>query len=45
MRAVQSIKRLFTEKRTFSRLSQKAPELPKYLTETYWWAYVHPNAV
>ena len=21
------------------------PKIPKYLTDTYWWAYIHPNAV
>ena len=24
---------------------QEAAAIPKYLHETYWWAYVHPNAV
>jgi ubiquinone/menaquinone biosynthesis C-methylase UbiE len=24
---------------------QKAPAIPAYLHDTYWWAYVHPNAV
>ena len=25
--------------------SDLAPEVPRYLHETYWWAYEHPNAV
>jgi ubiquinone/menaquinone biosynthesis C-methylase UbiE len=25
--------------------SRVAPEVPGYLAKTYWWAYVHPNAV
>nr|CRH06342.1 Methyltransferase type 11 [Candidatus Magnetococcus massalia] len=29
-----------------SRTAQQAtPGIPSYLQETYWWAYVHPNAV
>jgi ubiquinone/menaquinone biosynthesis C-methylase UbiE len=39
-------KRSFSEKRTFSKLIAKdVPMVPKYLEETYWWAYTHPNAV
>jgi ubiquinone/menaquinone biosynthesis C-methylase UbiE len=25
--------------------TKKTPEVPKYLQETYWWAYLHPRAV
>ncbi len=25
--------------------STRAPPIPAYLSETYWWAYLHPNAV
>ena len=28
----------------FSKTSEEL-KVPKYLQETYWWAYVHPNAV
>ncbi|CAG9323092.1 unnamed protein product [Blepharisma stoltei] len=45
MRIARFISRSFAEKRSYSRVPAKAPEMPKYLTETYWWAYVHPNAV
>lgn len=39
-------KRSFSEKRTFSKMIAKdQPMVPKYLEETYWWAYTHPNAV
>lgn len=40
MKGMRSLKRLITENQ-----KTPAPQLPKYLTETYWWAYVHPNAV
>jgi len=40
MKGFRSLKRLITENQ-----NSQAPQLPKYLTETYWWAYVHPNAV
>src|SRR4051812_20342616 len=26
-------------------MSANAPPVPQYLHDTYWWAYVHPNAV
>jgi ubiquinone/menaquinone biosynthesis C-methylase UbiE len=43
MKIFKGLKRIFSDKLP---LSNKAnPPLPKYLTETYWWAYVHPNAV
>lgn len=39
-------KRSFSSKQTFSKLLVKdQPIVPKYLEETYWWAYTHPNAV
>lgn len=38
----KGLRRGFAEKIPISKAS---PPLPKYLTETYWWAYVHPNAV
>ena len=40
MKGIRSLKRLITENKNAT-----APQLPKYLTDTYWWAYVHPNAV
>jgi ubiquinone/menaquinone biosynthesis C-methylase UbiE len=40
MKGIRSLKRLITENKQTT-----APQLPKYLTDTYWWAYVHPNAV
>ena len=43
MKATALVKRFFTEKIPVT--GKNNPPMPKYLTETYWWAYVHPNAV
>ena len=28
-----------------SRIEANTPSVPSYLSDTYWWAYVHPRAV
>jgi len=29
---------------TGQTLTKAAPEIPGYLQDTYWWAYLHPNS-
>lgn len=36
--------RNFLLSRLFSKKLSR-PEIPQYLSSTYWWAYIHPNAV
>ena len=43
MRGSKLLLRSFSEKLPLS--TKSSPPIPKYLSETYWWAYVHPNAV
>ena len=43
MRGCKFLYRRFGEKIPLT--SKTSPPIPKYLSETYWWAYVHPNAV
>lgn len=43
MRNFLGLKRSFADKIPLQH--KETPPMPKYLTDTYWWAYIHPNAV
>jgi ubiquinone/menaquinone biosynthesis C-methylase UbiE len=42
MKVSSVLRRCFSDKLPSPKDS---PKLPQYLTDTYWWAYIHPNAV